>query len=102
MLRISEAEDRQIPLRTRIPIEIPELLQLVANSPAEFLDEIGPKFFLIGVGVRPSAATPVRVNLLAVDETGNAVIVTIRRQNYQDVQCGRFVRPVNKGQVATR
>ena len=27
---------------------------------------------------------PVRVNLLAVDETGNAVIVTIRRQNDQD------------------
>ena len=75
MLRITEADGRLIPLRTRIPIEIPELLELVANSPTEFLDEIGPKFFLIGVGVRPSTATPVRLNLLAVDETGKAIIV---------------------------
>ena len=84
MLRITEAEGRLIPLQTRIPIDTAELLEFVENSPTEFLHEIDPRLFLIGAGLRPSTATPAQLDLLAMDQMGNAVIVAIQRQNDQD------------------
>ena len=84
MLRITEAEGRLIPLQTRIPIDTAELLEFVENSPTEFLHEIDPRLFLIGAGIRPSTATPAQLDLLAMDQMGNAVIVAIQRQNDQD------------------
>ena len=91
MLRIMEGGERLVSLRNRVPIAIPELLELVTHSATEFLGEIDPKLFLIEAGLRASTATSVQSDLLAVDATGKAVVVTIWRQDDQEALNRAFV-----------
>jgi hypothetical protein len=56
-----------------------DIQRLIWRHPAEFFDEIGETLLLIGQEVRPSDMVSDRIDLLAIDEQGAAVIVELKR-----------------------
>jgi PAS domain S-box-containing protein len=56
-----------------------DLSEIILNSSAEFLAEIGQKLFLLGKEVPLSDKTDLKADLLGLDSEGRAVIVTLER-----------------------
>ena len=88
MLRI----DRTVKSLRRLEIkDIPEaglkerddIQQMIRNSPDAFFDELGERLLLIAEEVRPSAEVDDRIDLLAIDDEGSAVIVELKRGTHK-------------------
>lgn len=62
-----------------------DLRELIFSSPDVFFKEIGERLFLIGKNVELSQAVPIRIDLLALDESGQAVIVIVQRGQEQSL-----------------
>ena len=52
-----------------------DLQQMIKASPEPFFRELGERVLLIGEELRPAEFVDDRIDLLAVDETGCAVII---------------------------
>jgi len=60
-----------------------DLQAFIANSPEEFFREIGQDLFLLGTEVVASNNVQDRIDLLAVDREGTAVIVELKRSSHK-------------------
>jgi RecB family endonuclease NucS len=56
-----------------------ELQAMILAAPDSFCEEIGESLWLIGQEVRPSEAVPDRIDILAIDEAANSVIIELKR-----------------------
>jgi hypothetical protein len=84
MLKINRANTK-LERMTRLTLVEAEILErqglqkmIVANSDA-FFEEINEKLLLIGQEIRPSEKVGDRIDLLALDESGNSVIIELKR-----------------------
>jgi hypothetical protein len=60
-----------------------ELQAMIMAAPDSFCEEIGERLWLIGQEVRPSEAVPDRIDILAIDETANSVIIELKRGTHK-------------------
>lgn len=60
-----------------------DLQQMIRNSSADFFAEMGEKLLLIGEEVRPTDVVDDRIDLLAIDQEGAAVIIEIKRGSHK-------------------
>src|SRR5262249_30715676 len=56
---------------------------MIAGSPQDFFDELGERITLLAQEVRPGDAVDDRIDLLAADEAGAAVIIELKRGNHR-------------------
>jgi RecB family endonuclease NucS len=52
---------------------------MICADAESFCEEIGESLRVIGQEVRPSEAIPDRIDILAIDETGNSVVIELKR-----------------------
>jgi hypothetical protein len=56
-----------------------DIQQMIRQSPLEFSEEIGVPLLLVGEEIRPTDFCDDRIDLLAIDNLGSAVILEIKR-----------------------
>jgi hypothetical protein len=84
MLRIDRAKRTMMrlgpkPLATAGILERNDLQQMIKNAPAEFFAELGEQLLPLGEEIRPSEVVDDRIDLLALDADGAAVIIELKR-----------------------
>ena len=60
-----------------------ELQAMILAAPDSFCEEIGESVWLIGQEVRPSDAVSDRIDILAIDEAANSVIIELKRGTHK-------------------
>src|SRR5262249_20393588 len=83
MLRIDRANRTMMrlgpkPLATAGILERNDLQQMIKNAPAEFFAELGEQLLPLGEEIRPSEVVDDRIDLLALDADGAAVIIELK------------------------
>jgi hypothetical protein len=84
MLRIDRAKRTMsrlgsTPLATAGILERNDLQQMIRNTPEEFFAELGKQLLPLGEEIRPSEVVDDRIDLLALDTDGTAVIIELKR-----------------------
>lgn len=88
MVKISKTDKRFTRLNTpslseAAILERCDLQEYIFNSQGEFYQEIGQDFWIVGKEVSPSDAVADRIDLLAVDSDGVAVIIELKRGSHR-------------------
>jgi RecB family endonuclease NucS len=60
-----------------------DLQQMIRHAPDTFCDEIGESMWFVGEEVAPANEVQDRIDLLAIDGEGAAVIVELKRDNHK-------------------
>jgi hypothetical protein len=60
-----------------------DLQQMIKTTPDPFFRELGERLLLVGEELRPAEFVDDRIDLLAVDETGGAVIIELKRGGHK-------------------
>ena len=60
-----------------------KLQAMICEAPDAFCEEIGESLWVIGQEVRPSDSVPDRIDILAVDEAGGAVVIELKRGTHK-------------------
>ncbi len=60
-----------------------DVQQMIRNSPGAFFSEMGDSLLLVGEEVRPADYVADRIDLLAVDQEGAAVVVELKRGSHK-------------------
>jgi hypothetical protein len=86
MVKISRADKRFTCLETKALsqaniLERKDLQEYILNSFKPFCQELGEGLMIIAKEVRPSETVADRIDLLAVDDDGNVVIIELKRGN---------------------
>jgi PAS domain S-box-containing protein len=101
MLRIDASEKRlvavqQLSLETASVADRFDLSELIANSPEEFFGSIGQDLFVVGRGVSPADSSELKIDVLAIDKQGAAVITVVEKRAeapplYSAIACAGIV-----------
>jgi hypothetical protein len=87
MLRIDKNEKKLVRLAKLRLAEADQwerqLQAMICGNPDSFCEEIGENLWIIGQEVRPSDAISDRIDLLAVDEVGSAVVIELKRGSHK-------------------
>ncbi len=84
MLRLDKGEKKLHRLEARKMadvglLEYHDVQQMIRHSASDFFDELDEKLVLIGEEVRPATFVDDRIDLLAVDPQGTAVVIELKR-----------------------
>ena len=60
-----------------------ELQLMICAAPTAFCEEMGESLWVIGQEVRPSDAVQDRIDILALDEAGGAVVIELKRGSHK-------------------
>lgn len=87
MLRIDKNEKKLVRLKKSALAEADHwerhLQEMICADPDSFCEEIGENLWVIGQEVRPSDAVSDRIDILAVDEAGSAVVIELKRGTHK-------------------
>jgi hypothetical protein len=87
MLRIDTKDKKLVRLTKSVLAEAEhwerQLQAMICAAPNSFCEEIGESLWVIGQEVRPSDAVPDRIDILAVDEVGNSVVIELKRGTHK-------------------
>jgi hypothetical protein len=88
MLRIDRTSRTFQPLDQRLLPEVgirerSDLQQMIKATPEPFFRELGEQLLLVGEELRPAEFVDDRIDLLAVDETGGAVVIELKRGGHK-------------------
>ena len=87
MLRIDKSEKKLVRLAKLALAEADhwerKLQDMICAEPDAFCEEIGESLWVIGKEVRPSDAISDRIDILAVDDAGSAVVIELKRGTHK-------------------
>ncbi|MGY3694992.1 hypothetical protein ACVIGA_005072 [Bradyrhizobium sp. USDA 3240] len=87
VLRIDKGGKKLIRLKRSVLAEADhwerELQAMICVAPDSFCEEIGESLWIIGQEVRPSDTVQDRIDILAIDEDGSAVVIELKRGTHK-------------------